>query len=320
MTNRFDKTIFTIKDMITSCGLKPKSGRDKDGNGKVNIQFKEILSDLQSKGIIETHKKLKLENVNIDTYINCTFNMPIDKDPDNNNNTNFFTILHENYLEIMDRYSGKLNKLTLLEVYYYINARLSRREVITYDGKRMSNDIQVNGGKAECFYDSYGSIVKHLKITENTWNIYIKELQSMGLVYYDNIGLVKKDGRTHIANNVYVVDENELSEALKQSKLFYETNGFIVLGKKTAKEIKTINGLKGKIAQEQNSNRDTSNLESKLENLENKKAKRKELANKTKKTETKENEENWWGEKPKEVINIGYIDNSRYNYKNRPVF
>lgn len=263
MTNRLGKTFFTIEHMITTSGLKVDTHK-----GKSFYQFKNILADLQSKGIIETD--IDLNKVNVKEGIYCILNMPIDKDI-NNNNIKFFNITRDKYLEIMDRYSGKLKKLTLLKVYYYINSRIERRKsIITSDGKRLSNDIEVFGGKAECFYDKYENISKDLKISEDTWNLYIKELQNMELLFYNNIGKVKKDNKSHNANNVYCIDKSELSEALKQSKLYYLDEGYTIIGKKTNGEIKVMNGLKGKIKQEQNRGKDTSNLENKLEKLQNK--------------------------------------------------
>lgn len=228
VTNRFGKTLFTIKDMIITCGMTPKSGSEK-----LNEQFKNILNSLKDKGIIETDKDFN--EIKINDYISCVFNNPIEKNS-NDNNIKFFPITIDNYLEIVDRYKGKLNKLTLLKVYYYINARISRRENIEVNGKKMNvDDIVIHGGKANCFYDKYTNICKDLAMSEEKWNEYIKELNKMELIFYGNIGKVKNNKGVREANNVYCVNINEMDEALKQSKLYYKDEGYEILGKKTKK-------------------------------------------------------------------------------------
>jgi len=260
-TNRLDTTVFCLKDLIEFCGLTPKNGANK-----TNERFKQVLLQLQQDNII-SDCNVDLTKVKVTDCISCKFNMPIQKDK-NGNNTQFFTIDMDNYISIM-QYQGKLNNITLLKVYYYINARVSRRENITIDGQVHKRDnINVDAGKANCFYDSYINICKDLNMTENTYNKYIKQLHDMGLIYYDNIGLVKLNNRTNVANNVYCLNVDELPEALKQSRLYYLDNGYTVIGKKTKAEIKKINGLKGKIVQETNKGNDVSCLVKKIDKLE----------------------------------------------------
>ncbi|MBU3112139.1 hypothetical protein [Clostridium lacusfryxellense] len=265
MTNNFGETYFTMEDMIINCGLKVDTHK-----GKSFSQFKDILIDLKKKDIIET--TIDFDNIKVVTLIKCKFNMPIEKS--NGKNTRFFNVPHKSYLAIMDNYIGKLNKMNLLKTYYYISSRLSRREIKIVDGKKRTNDIRAFGGKAECFYDSYEAICKDIDVNENTWGLYIKELNEIGLLYYDNVGIVKKNKESHSANNVYCIKEAELVDALKQSKLFYISSGYQIIGKKANADLKVIQGLKGKIQSEQNKNKDTSKLESKKEKLELKNAKK----------------------------------------------
>jgi hypothetical protein len=246
----FGECFFTIENLIIDCGLTPKTGV-----GKVNNNFREILVHLQSNGIIVTDTDIK--TVGTSRYICSKFNMPIAKD--RKNNTQFFPIDYNSYLKIMN-YEGNLNKLLLLKVFYYINARISRRE--------SSPVTEYCGGKASTFYDNYNSICDDLKIAVETWNSYIKELQSLDLVHFDNIGLVRKSGSSQTSNNVYCIDKAELHEALKQSKLYYKTNGFTVQGVKVSTESRSISGMKGKIKQLKNDGQDTSQLERKLIKLE----------------------------------------------------
>lgn len=273
MTNNFNETYFTLEDMILNCGL----GVDIH-EGKSVDQFKDILLDLQKKEIITTD--MDFVKVKKNTLIKCNFYMPIEKD-DEDENVFFFDVTYNSYLKIMN-YEGNLSKLTLLKAYYYISSRIKRRRSLIdgdgciYDpsGKKYSNDIRCVGGKAECFYDSYAVICDDLKIkSENTWNTYIKELNNMGLLFYANIGTVKKGSSSHDANNVYCLNEAELSDALAQSRLYYIDEGYCLVNKKTSKEVRVINGTKGKIAQSKNSGQDTTKLEKKLIKLEKEKTK-----------------------------------------------
>jgi len=266
MENRLGKTFFTIEHMIIFSGMAVNTRKDKSFD-----QFKEVLIYLQSKKIIVCD--VDFTKIKPKDSITCEFIMPIEKN-ENGKNTRFFNITHENYLDIMDRYEGKLSKLTLLRFYYYINARISRRETQIIDGKVICNDIVFNGGKANCFYDKYSVICDELKIAENTWTSYTQELKKLELIFYDNIGKVKKNDNKHIANNVYCVDVCELKEALNQSELYYISHGYTISGKKTDEETSIINGTKGKIQQEKNMNKDTTKLESKLEKLESNKSKK----------------------------------------------
>ncbi|MCD3217860.1 hypothetical protein G8S55_11590 [Clostridium botulinum C] len=216
-TNKFDKVVFNIKDLITLSGMTPKSGK-----GKTNEQFKDILESLRLKGIIESNTNFnKLE---ISEYINCSFNMPISCDKDGSA-YHFFTINVEDYLNIVDRYLGKLNKLILLKVYFYINARISKRNTAG------SRQIVITGGKANCFYDSIDNIISDLKIAKETWDKYTKELKKLGLIDFDNIGKVIKDRKITTATNVYVVDSMELQEGLHQSCIYYRDKGYKIESK-----------------------------------------------------------------------------------------
>jgi len=247
------KTYFTIEHMITDCGMTPKKG-----TSSTNKSFRNILTSLKSKGIIMT--SVDMDTVRVSTQICCKFNMPIDKDKDNKN-TRFFPIAHSSYLRIMDSYDGERNRLILLKVFFYINARLKRRS-------QAEKDIGVTDGKSECFYDSYSNVCYDLEMSEATYNEHIKELQEIGVLFYNSIGLVKKGSAKQIANNVYVIDEKELKEALEGSKKYYKTNGYSILGKKSNQNEKLMNGVKGKIKQLRNIGTDTLKLEEKLSDLE----------------------------------------------------
>lgn len=240
-TDSFGGSSFTIKDLIVNSGEQPKRGKNK------NIeQFRNILINLEKKDIIQNviidsniDNDKTLENCKITDYICCTFNITIEKD-ENNNNINFFNIDVKKYIKIMCFYKGKCNKLTLLKIYYYINARLKRRKNIEINGKKMNtNNIEINGGKAVEMHEKLNNIARDLNITEKTLIKYLKELKNMNLILYGNIGKVQKDGKITTANNVYCLNnESELKEALKQSKLYYLKNGYKVFNKSIRVKVK----------------------------------------------------------------------------------
>lgn len=256
MTNRLNMCNFSLEDMIINADYKLKTGKDS-----INNQFKTTLQELQLREIIYTNTDFN--NVKPKELISCMLNIPFKKKDDDD--TEFFTITHDNFLKILSD-DSKLDKITLIKIYFYINARLSRREGEDIDFKHYV------GGKSNSFYGTYDTICKDLKITDTVLTKYLKRLQELELVFYDNIGLLQDIATETIytANNVYVVDKKELEQALKESKLYYkECVNIIILGKKSKEETKKIIGLHGKIIQEKNkkNKNNVDKLEKKLKQL-----------------------------------------------------
>ena len=207
--------------MVNNCGLVPRSGK-----GNSNNQFVYILDDLLSKDIITIisgdYKKSK-------DLVSCILKMPVGK-------SEWFPIFHEDYKKITD---DTLDRLILLNVYSYIAARL-RRTTKDKEGKTIEDVI-------ECMYVDYITFSDDLDITEATLNKYLLELRKLGIVHYDSIGLIKKHDYSRESNNVYCLDKNMLPRALDNSRSYYKKEGFIILGKKTSKEMTEINGLVSRI-------------------------------------------------------------------------
>lgn len=256
MTNRLNMCNFSLEDMIINAGYKLNTSK----NG-INNQFKTTLQELQLREIIYTNTDFN--NVKPKELISCMLNIPFKKKDDDD--TEFFTITHDNFLKIISD-DSKLDKITLIKIYFYINARLSRREGEDIDFKHYV------GGKSNSFYGTYDTICKDLKITDTVLTKYLKRLQELELVFFDNIGLLQDilEGTIYTANNVYVVDKKELEQALKESKLYYkECMNIVILGKKSKEETKKIIGLHGKIKQEKNkkNKNNVDKLEKKLKQL-----------------------------------------------------
>lgn len=289
--NRLNMCNFSLEDIIVNAGYKLKTGKDS-----INNQFKTTLQELQLREIIYTNTDFN--NVKPKELISCMLNIPFKKKDDDD--TEFFTITHDNFLKILSD-DSKLDKITLLKIYFYINARLSRRVEEDIDFKHYV------GGKSNSFYGTYDTICKDLKITDTVLTKYLKRLQELELVFFDNIGLLQDllEGTIYTANNVYVIDKKELEQALKESKLYYkECINIVILGKKSKEETKKIIGLNGKIIQEKNkkNKNNVDKLEKKLEQLSKKnnnhQVKRHNVASQQSDNETLSslNNKNVWGE------------------------
>jgi hypothetical protein len=238
--NRLGNIKFTLKDMIETYGLTLKSG--SDGN---NNQFITILDSLKAEGIITNIKGIYNKPTEL---VTCNMDLPV-------GDKYWFPIYHEHYIKILN---STFDRLILLKIYAYISARLKRSTKI----EGITTEPIV-----ECMYESQDIFCKDLDITDVTLNKHLVHLKELGILYYDNIGMVK-DISTHEANNVYCFDKEMLPKALDNSKVFYLARGYEILGKKTANEIKKLNGLNGKKVQEKNAGKDTTKLDKKISKLE----------------------------------------------------
>ncbi|GKX65814.1 helix-turn-helix domain-containing protein [Inconstantimicrobium mannanitabidum] len=246
LLNRVGTISFSLEQLITVLGDKaePKKGRNVD-------QFRNILIELEKKQLI-TNVKCNLSEVKYKELITCEYSIPILVDKDSKD-TQFFQVYREDYLEILDS-DTKLNKITLMYIYYYLLSRMS-------DGK---------GDTTIYCFPSYEDITKDLDISETTFNTYLNELSKLKLIAYGNIGLIIKNKDKKQANNVYVRHESHLERALDISKNYWSAEGWMVIGKKATKINQSIRGLKGQIQRQKNAGKDTVSLENKLTKLEEK--------------------------------------------------
>ena len=121
---------FTLKDLIESCGLKCKNGK----NGTIDI-FKDLLSTLQIYKYIECDTDLSIIKPN--DFIKCKVLLDfktkevIFKDNNEtiieNRKTEFFKIDIYEYYRLIEN-TSKLDTCTLINIYFYIVARLRHEE------------------------------------------------------------------------------------------------------------------------------------------------------------------------------------------------
>lgn len=237
--NRLGLCCFTLEDLILSCDMKVRTGK-----GNSIEQFKDVLLYLQSLSFLDS--TLDIKNIKPKDFICCNYNVTFAKDK-NNKDTQFFRLYYNNFFAIIHS-NSKLDKFITLKVYCYILARIIRNNKDT----KQANDKYgtFDDSVVECFYDNYGNICRDLNISKNTYLDNINLLSELGLIYYDNIGLVKDDFGTHTANNIYAESVKELKRGLACSKKYYEDNNYTVVDKKCSKESKVAKGKKGRLKQQ----------------------------------------------------------------------
>lgn len=241
---------FSLRDIIESCGLKCKRGEGKS----INV-FKELLTLLQTYNYIECD--IDFNKVKENDFIKCKvlldFNTKeVTVQEDNatiieNKKTEFFKIDINDYYRLIES-NSKLDTCTLVNIYFYIVARLRHEE-----------------NKPAVCYMSYDNILKDLNISKNTLNKYLSYLKDNKFIYYDNIGTIEKGNKKLTANNVYSLNEIDLKLGLEESKIHYKIEGYTILNNNKKSVVMTINGLKGRIKQLKSEGKDTTKMEEKLQ-------------------------------------------------------
>lgn len=289
--NRISISRFTLKDIIESCNYKVDSHKGKS----VDI-FKGLLSTLQTFNYIECNTDLS--KVKLNDFIKCkvlldfnTKEITVQEDGETiteNKKKDFFKIDVYEYYRLIES-NSKLDTCTLINIYFYIVARLKNEKT-----------------KAKVCYVSYDEILNDLNISKNTLSKYLSYLKDNKFIYFDNIGEVENRGKTIHTRNVYSLSESDLILGLEESKGYYKDLGYTILGENIKSTSRKINGLKGRIKQLKDQGKDTSKMEDKLQ----------EELNKLKpKDETISDEEleevlNCKGRSDKEVFNNGFgLDN-----------
>lgn len=214
--NKLNLCKFTFLEFI-EFGLwnKPKYG--KDG---VMSEGKEFIKYLVEDGYLSVNEKL--EKITLSTNIVGNLNLRYEIN-DSGQPIKWFRLRIENYKKILNL-KCKLDKNKMLNLYCYILSKIMRRN------DKIDN-ISITGGSAEIFWCSQENICDDLNITKPTLNTYLGKLNELGLIYYGSIGAFQKDGYIIKPHNVYAENEEELKEGLKQSKYYWENEGWKLLGK-----------------------------------------------------------------------------------------
>lgn len=241
---------FSIRDIIESCNYKVDSHK-----GKSVDKFKELLSLLQTYKYIECN--IDLSKVKVNDLIKCKVSLDFKtkevtfKDNDEtiieNKFTEFFKIDIDEYYRLIEN-TSKLDTCTLVNIYFYIVARLRHED-----------------NKAIVCYMSNEEILNDLSISKNTLTKYLTYLKDNEFICFDNVGNVENNGKIIHTRNVYALDKDNLKLGLEESKVYYTLQGYTILGNNTKNVVMTINGLKGRIKQLKAQGKDTSKMEEKLQ-------------------------------------------------------
>lgn len=241
---------FSIRDIIESCNYKVDSHK-----GKSVDKFKELLSLLQTYKYIECDTDLSKVKVNdlIKCKVLLDFKTKEVTFKDNNETitenkkTEFFKIDIYEYYRLIEN-TSKLDTCTLINIYFYIVARLRHED-----------------NKAIVCYMSNEEILNDLSISKNTLTKYLTYLKDNEFLIFDRIGNVENNGKIINTRNVYALDKDNLKLGLEESKVYYTLQGYTILGNNTKSVTMTINGLKGRIKQLKDQGKDTSKMEEKLQ-------------------------------------------------------
>ncbi|MCR1933879.1 hypothetical protein NSA27_04075 [Clostridium tepidum] len=240
-TNRKDITMFTLEDMVISCGFKVDNHK-----GKINDKFKDILVKLQESKIIVTDTDLS--KIKSKELIKCKIDI-FEKD-DNDNDIKFIQLFDSEKDKILNYDKEKIDNLKMLYYYCYLKSRMFKRA--------KNDDIAKSGGRSEICYPSYKTINFDLKLTDETISKYNNILVELNLIRIENAGLFyyanDKNKVVRESTNIYTLytkqqDEwqNNLKEGIKFYKKQYEDERFFLNTRQYKNNNKKINGYISRI-------------------------------------------------------------------------
>ncbi|APH23452.1 TPA: hypothetical protein ACXDAY_002939 [Clostridium botulinum] len=211
-TNRKGITMFTLEDIVISCGFKPDAHKNK-----INDKFKNILVTLQKQNIIVTDTDLN--KIKAKEFIKCKIDI-FEKD-DNDNDIKFIQLFDSEKDKILNYDKEKIDNLKMLYYYCHLKARMFKRA--------KGDDINVSGGRAEVCYPTYKSIQFDLKLTDEVISKYNNILVELNLIRIGNAGLfyylTDKNKVVRESPNIYTLwtkNQDEWKNNLKEGIKFYK--------------------------------------------------------------------------------------------------
>lgn len=198
---------FTINMILSMLNISKNIFRERK-------YFKDFLMLLINSQLIECDRDINC--LNPDEVICLKLN--IYEYDDNNNITNFF-MLKDSDFDLINGYSGDLDKYNLLNLFCNINSRI----------KRNPKDTHIADKFPEVCYPSYQTIKDDIFIeNDSTLKKYIDTLQDMDLIRYKSCGdmIFKIDGQQPIrkkANFTYILYAQGCEEWLEQSVTNYRS-------------------------------------------------------------------------------------------------
>lgn len=243
-TNRKDITVFTIEDLILSCGYK-EVDRHK---GKNLDQFKYILNQLKELKIITYD--FDFNNIKPTQLIKCKLNLIKE---------------HEGFIQLYDWEKEKIltskikeiDNKKLLMYYCYLKSRIYKRA-------KSDGDLIAMGGRAEITWVGYRTITDDLDIEDRTIKKYNDALVKLNLIRIGNAGLwhYKNDSNKVVreSNNIYTLYTKEediwklnIKEGIKFYKQQEKENGKVFINNQEYKNNnRKLNGELGSIIKKEN--------------------------------------------------------------------
>lgn len=188
--------------------------------------FKEFLMKLKESSLIVCTDDI--DNISANDFISVK--MDIYKHKENGKIKNYFKLMDSEFNTIMDDYSGKLDKINLLNLFCNLKSRIRRNAVGVLPLDR----------QPEVCYPSYETIKHDISIeSDKSLKLYINALVELDLIQYDYAGdmIITSNDQTIIrkANFIYVMVaqgwEDELSKGVSQFKKGKEKDGWYFMPK-----------------------------------------------------------------------------------------
>jgi hypothetical protein len=204
-TDRRNRVQFTLVDLITECGFKPKTGE-----GKTNEKFLTVLNKLIELNAIELNTDI--DKIKPKDLVKGSVLIDL--------SNSYVELLDEEYDNIMNYTDKKIDNLKLLTLYMDIKGRMFKRP--------KGDCVTKDGGKPESCYPSYIQICKDINITEGKIKEYLDILWDLNLIRYNRDETLKyylKKDKNKILKyipNIYVLYQDEWENELKESKKYYK--------------------------------------------------------------------------------------------------
>lgn len=214
-------SLFSLEDMIISIGYTPNNHK-----GKINDKVKKILFNLQNDGLLVS--KWDLGTIKPSELVKARLLV-------NEIEEGYFPIEYR-VIDTIYNSDTKCDKLTLLKAQCYITARVRRLEDEAHT-EANEHDNWV-GEKVEYTFFKQEEATRDLEIDDHTWQDVIKELNELGLIFYGNIGQVKKGNLITTAGNCYCLDAKFLKGMDRCSRAWYKDHGYTIVADKQKKDKK----------------------------------------------------------------------------------
>ena len=192
----FGYSVFTLEELITSCGLKPNANK-----GKSNDIFKSILIRLIELNIIEELDN-SITKGSAKSNMKCRFV--------NEQKEGWFKVEPNEFNAIMNYKGSKIDNIKLYNVFSILKSTINSSVNYSFITK--------------------GQIMECLGMAKERLNNYLDILQELGVMYNGWVGDTIENGGIK-SRYVYATSEELLDQAIVKSRMFYKKKGVALLTK-----------------------------------------------------------------------------------------